>query len=392
MPKNPTMRRVSDGVYARYDANGKVRGYTGYVADASMKSGKRSVGTFPKAKEAKDARNAELGKPKGPGIGGSETVMEFRERWEREFNPTNRTVSKKGAHYALNGFVAKFGHLKLRELGDEHYDEVRSWGRTATIGYVAVARKMLNDAIEDKKLVRGMNPLAQLGRGKGRGRADIIIISEAELYELANCAILALGADYGPVFRGHLLFSAHTGIRPSEARGLMQLHVRPPYLDVFDNYGDDSVLTTPKNGKQETVSCLAPAVDALRAMPVNPASPYCFYSVRGKRLTKGTQYSYWDRTRRAMAAKTGDPKWLDVDFYEVTRHYCGSWMYNELGLSADLVAKQLRHADSHLIETLYGHLRDDVAIARIGDAFHAHAVKRQAALAEAAAPRLRLVK
>ncbi len=39
-------------------------------------------------------------------------------------------------------------------------------------------------------------------------------------------------------------------------------------------------------------------------------------------------------------------------------------MYNELELPADMVAKQLRHADSHLIETRCSHMRDDVAIAR----------------------------
>jgi integrase len=385
------MRKVSEGVYARVDAKGKVRGYTAYVADASAKSGKRSVGTFAKAKDAKDKRSEELGKPKGPGIGGDETVKEFWQRWEREFNLEHRRVTSKGNHYALRAFVAKHGHLKLRELGNLHYDEVRSWGRTATIGYVAVARKMLNDAIEDNKLARGMNPLANLGRGKGRGRADIIIITEAELYELADCAILALGSDFGPVFRGHVLFSAHTGLRPSEARGLMHLHVRPPYLDVFDNYGDDSEKTAPKNGKQQTVACLPPATAALAAMPANPASPYCFYGIRGQRLTKSSQHGYWDKTRKAMAARTGDPKWHDIDFYEVTRHYCGSWMYNELGLSADMVAKQLRHADSHLIETLYGHMRDDVAIARIGDAFQAHTDKRAAEREQDAAPTLRLV-
>lgn len=253
------MRKVSEGVYARVDAGGKVRGYTGYVPDATTKSGKRSVGTFAKAKDAKDARAAELGKPKGPGVDGGETVSEFRERWEREFGQHNRTVTKKGNHYALNAFVAAHGQLRLRDLGDKHYDEVRSWGRTATIGYVAVARKMLNDAIEDKKLARGMNPLANLGRGKGRGRADITIITEAELYELADCAMLALGSDFGPVFRGHILFSAHTALRPSEARALMHVHVRPPELDVFDNYGDDSEKTAPKNGKRQTVACLPAA-------------------------------------------------------------------------------------------------------------------------------------
>jgi integrase len=392
MTGKPTMRQVSEGVYARVDAAGKVRGYTGYVPDASKKSGKRSIGTFSKAKQAKDARAEELGNPKGPGVHGDETVKEFRERWEREFNRDNRTVTKKGHHYALNAFVAAYGHLKLRELADKHYDEVRSWGRTTTVGYMAVARKMLNDAIEDKKLARGMNPLANLGRGKGRGRADITIITEDELYELADCAILALGSDFGPVFRGHILFSAHTAIRPSEARALMDVHVRPPELDVFDNYGDDSEKTTPKNGKRQTVACLPPAVAALAAMPANPASPYCFYGIRGQRLTKGSQHGYWDKTRKAMAAKTGDPKWHDIDFYEVTRHYCGSWMYNELRLPADMVAKQLRHADSHLIETLYGHMRDEVAIARIGDAFDAHARKRQSELARAEAPRLRLVR
>src|SRR4051794_40744983 len=100
MTGKPTMRQVSEGVYARVDASGKVRGYTGYVPDASKKSGKRSVGTFSKAKQAKDARAEELGKPKGPGVHGDETVKEFRERWEREFNQDNRTVTKKGHHYA----------------------------------------------------------------------------------------------------------------------------------------------------------------------------------------------------------------------------------------------------------------------------------------------------
>jgi integrase len=390
--KARTMRRVKkrgfEGVYECL-VGGKRVNFTAYVPDPSAKSKKRSLGKFQTAQEAKDARHKALAQT-STNVYGDETVASFAERWLTEFNTHNRGITKRGHKYHVKPFVERFGHLKLRRLADdEHFQSGRLWGRkdSVPVGYVAVARKMLNDAIDVKLLARGHNPLANIGRGKGPGRADNEVISKDELYELADCALVALRADFGPVFRGHILFSAHTGIRPSEARALRRVHVHPPSVDIFDNYGDDAELTTPKNHKRRTITCPNRAVEALRAMPANPASPYVFYGIRGQRLTKGTQHYYWDKTRAAMAAKTGDPKWLDIDFYEVTRHYCGSFMTNELGLTADVVAAQLGHADTDLVIRLYGHRRHETTVERVNQAWAEYEERERAADEEAAGGR-----
>jgi integrase len=54
-----------------------------------------------------------------------------------------------------------------------------------------------------------------------------------------------------------------------------------------------------------------------------------------------------------------------MDFYEL-RHFCGSWLFNDLELPAQDVAYQLGHTDGGaLVQRLYGHPSERLARERI---------------------------
>ena len=54
-----------------------------------------------------------------------------------------------------------------------------------------------------------------------------------------------------------------------------------------------------------------------------------------------------------------------MDFYEL-RHFCGSWLFNDLELPAQDVAHQLGHTDGGaLVQRLYGHPSEKLARDRI---------------------------
>lgn len=415
-----TMRRVRkrgyEGVYERIKG-GRVVGYTAYVPDASRKSGKRAVtppggGSFDSAKAAKDARVAALAE--GAGSGASMTVREFygsddrqdlSSRWRREFWGDQRTISTHHNFYALKSFVRLFGPKLLADMSRRPlYDDVRGWGRVASLNNMKAARAFLYDAME-AGLMDGRNPLAKLNRGEkksGRGRADIYIASEEELYELGDCALEAHGSEYGAVVRAHFIFDAHTALRPAELRPLPRANVRKNpktgewEVLVDESRGLDSEANLPKNDKDRVVACPPPAKLALDAIEhLTRHSPYAFPNRRGGRLTKGTQYNDWNKMRVLMAGRTGEREWLGRDFYEVTRHYCGAYLLNVLELDAHLVAHQLGHTGQtgvDLVLRLYGHPDEHRFNARINDAWRRHEQRRQAERdAEAGVPRLRAV-
>jgi integrase len=115
----------------------------------------------------------------------------------------------------------------------------------------------------------------------------------------------------------------------------------------------------PKNGKTRTIVLTVPAKAGLLAMP-RPADgdAMVFRGKKGGLLTGRTQHYYWHPVRCCFDMPS-------MDFYEL-RHFCGSWLFNDLELPAQDVAHQLGHTDGGaLVQRLYGHLSERLARERI---------------------------
>lgn len=359
MPAKRTLRKASKkypGVYERVvDGKGTGQFFASYHDPA--KRGKAWVrgGPWPNPQAAARARTDRVSDlQRGATVRESVTVDAY---YENKYRPWYESNHKPGAvrsnPYALKPFIARFGSQQMNNLDE---DAMRQWGLDAPLGNAKAARAFLFHA-KDNGVLRD-NPLARLGRAESRGRSDIDIISEAELLELAATAVEALGPFYGPVFQAHILFSAYTCMRPAEVVVLLKTNVLVDSVRVRDNESGGVVVATPKNGQWREILLPPPARRALDAMPENSATPYVFWALRGQRMTKGTQYNYWNATRIAHAAKTGDPSWRDKDFYEVTRHFGASYLVNVLELPPELVAFQLGHTGQtgvDLVLRLYGH-------------------------------------
>jgi integrase len=114
-----------------------------------------------------------------------------------------------------------------------------------------------------------------------------------------------------------------------------------------------------KNGKQRDIALTGPAKAALLEMP-RPldTDELIFRASRGRPITGRVQHYYWHPVR----CRFGKPS---LDFYEL-RHFCASWLFNDLELPAQDVAHQLGHSDGGaLVQRLYGHPSERLARERI---------------------------
>jgi integrase len=105
-----------------------------------------------------------------------------------------------------------------------------------------------------------------------------------------------------------------------------------------------------------------PALEAIQALPrpIDPAAPV-FGTRRGRPLSGQVQHCYWHPIRCAF----GNPS---LDLYEL-RHFCASYMLNDLDLHAEDVPAQLGHTDGGvLVQRLYGHPSTDLARKRAHEA------------------------
>jgi integrase len=392
--KKRTMKRYRrpgfEGVYARY-YGGKVTGYTSRVSDKTQKAGYRQLNTWPTAEEARKERLRTLAE--GGHLAESTTIRQLFERYERDYLVKLKPGSQQTIPASLKPFVTKFGHVRLDRMNET---ELRQWADTAPLNNAKSARALLYKAKAWNLLGGRDNPLARLGRAESKGRENIEVISEEDLYGLADCAIPALGPDYGPVFRARMLFGAYTCLRPAEVCAQYEEDVRDDEVWVRRNYSGGVLVPSPKNGQWREVSLPPPAKRALASMPAHPdpTFPFLFWNQSGGPLLKSSEHGYWDTVRRAYAAKTGDPRWRDFDLYEL-RHYGASFCLNVLELPAELVAYMLGHTGQtgvDLVLRCYGHPDHKRWAARIQKAYAKYEDSQRQAAAEAAgAPRLRAV-
>lgn len=312
-----------------------------------------------------------------------ETIGTFVTRWIKDF-PRPKESTNDSYRGAAKRFAAEHGDRKLHQFT---VPEAMEWARGHRTDVPAL-RAMYGDARRSGLVVENFNPFSKLGFSSGRGRKDIVAITEGELEVLADLALTAHGKHFGPVFRSIVIFAAYTTMRPGEIFGLERddldldgerIHVRRQF--------HKRRIQDPKRGPRKLPYIPPQAGQALQELPARLPRPICpvtggeivFYGKEGQRITQPALSGYWkpvrsafeatlDPARRAELQEARNPKHPEMDFYEL-RHF-GATVMAELGVEPWIAAKMMGHDDGgKLFSERYSHPSDEVARERLKRAF-----------------------
>lgn len=326
------------------------------VYDPSKPSRKRYVGTFATQAEAKAAARIEESRVLArKGRRGDTTVAEFADRW-LDLHPRQKESTNVAYAEQVKPFVARYGALSLRDVT---VDLALEWAleRRWTVGGI---RAMFSDA-RRRGLVES-NPFTGLRLRGSRGRKDIDVLSRAEIDRLVQSAHDVWTGEVAYMMAAVISMAAFVGMRPGELYGLRwsDIDLRSDEIHVERQYSSATrSFEVPKNGRARVIALTGPAKAALIAMP-RPldGEELVFRASRGGPMTGRVQHYYWHPVR----CRFGRPS---MDFYEL-RHFCASWLFNDLELPAQDVAHQLGHTDGGaLVQRLYGHPSERLARERI---------------------------
>jgi len=312
---------------------------------------KRWVGTFDRKTDAEKAEaQAKIAHTReGPG----EVCDSFAARWTTSYSRSKASTNQHNAER-----VAAFGAtFKGRRMDSITRLEARRWALVNS-GRISAVRAMFSDAVRDG--IATTNPFTGLRSPQSRGRKDLVVPTVEQVADLADLA----HTHGGPGFHAFVLAAAYTGMRPGELYALRwpQLDLEHGLVDVVAAYSSKSKeTTTPKNGQSRRIVVPPPAALALEQLPRGNHT-VVFRTSHRRPLTGRVLHYYWDRVRVAGGKPT-------MAFYEL-RHFCGSYLLNDLELAPQDVAHQLGHTDGGgLVMRLYGHPSEELARRRIQRAF-----------------------
>jgi integrase len=314
---------------------------------------------FPTKRDAKAARerardriNAHLG-PDGP------TLQAFYDRWttDRLFARPKQSTDAQN-HWATREFIELFGVYPIAIISHEHVAEYLAGGNRSS--RVGALRAMFNDAASAKagRLVT-TNPFAKLGLQRSTGNRHKQPPPETVVWKL----IAAARKTAGPNFAAWLQVACFTGLRPGELDGLRwdSVDFSAGRIIVREQFNARTrSFTSPKNGLVRPALLTPPAIEALTS--VARTSEFCFVAPRGNHYTPASRRAPWKRTRDA----TG----YTDSLYLSTRHFCGSYLVNVLGIDSEDAAFALGHQDGgELIRSTYGHRDREAGLNRVAAAF-----------------------
>jgi integrase len=350
-------------VFRRPSRRGKKHDtFTAAIYDPAAPGGKRWLGTFSSAEEARDAKlkaeRKRTGRRRGPRR--RLRVRDFAETWVERY-PRPASTTNRTNRFAIRPFVQTFGDRWLDSLDRT---ECRDWALRAKYGQVKPTRSMLNDAIKEGLLEE--NPLAALGLPKPQGRANDTPPPLEVALAIAETAESALGPVIGPTFRTFIEFAIGSLMRPAELCVLQwdDIEFEKKTISVKRSIRPGSELALPKNQKEREIALTPLAERSLARLVPHPGIPWVFVNQDLKHFQKTTLWRYWDITRKAYAEKAKRPDLRTLHFYFATKHVGASWMLNELEISQDDLSTQLGHSSADLV-ALYAHPAAGPAIRRI---------------------------
>lgn len=282
------------------------------------------------------------------------TVAEFAERWLDDYKQDVRESTRVQYRRQLKAVVREFGHRPLVSIDRT---EARRFLMDNRSNQVACA--MFSDALNEG-LIQA-NPFANHRLPASRGRKDL----EVPTVETVAALVAEAELQWGPEIAALIQVAAYTGMRPGELHALRwgQVDFERGEIHVVESLSSHSgEYTLPKNGQKRTVVMLPPVRDALLRMRRGGPGELLWPSQRGGPMTASRMHYYWDPVRRALHMP-------EMAFYEL-RHFCASFMLNDLELPAQDVAIQLGHTDGGvLVLQRYGHPNEELARERIARAY-----------------------
>ncbi len=325
-----------------------------WAVKIKVKGQQRWIGTYDTKAEAKRVEREEMLKTVQPSPHDA-TCDNFPAKW-LTLRPRPRAVTNDHNRLALKQFSEDFSGVRLSDVTPM---EAAEWA-VSNKWRVQTVRAMFADAVRMGCCER--NPFANLGHPKSRGRRDIDVLSADEVQRLADCAVTAWGDGLGHELKAMILFAAYTGLRIGECSALewQDIDFAAKEITVNKTVSNDKEIVLPKNSKPRTVVLSPIAEQALKDMPRQLHRALVFAPPSGKFFTKSTFYYYWHPVR----VQFGNPKFT---FHEL-RHYCASWLANDMRLAMRHTARQLGHADTRLVETLYVHPDEQKELDEMKDA------------------------
>jgi integrase len=344
------------------------------------------IGTYGSYREAKDAQNKALVKPRRSGR--VPTVLEFAGAeihdsgkitmtWpdgEWALKETGRKDSSiRRLRDGLRPFIREFHH---RPLNDFKRDEALTWARARGANVQQAVRQFFNAALEREFVEQ--NNFAKLGASKRKRRVDrpdFEIITDDEYARLCKAARESRADDYGLILEGAVLAVGETAMRPQEIFALHcdevnfadnVIHMRKA-LDL-----DTGKVTWPKDDDKRDVVMTPALRDHLLKMP--RFGKILFPAPRGGYMMRANWAKHW-HSIRATAGMPGQ------EFYEL-KHRAITWMINPideggLGLDFATAAEMVGHDDGgYLIATVYSKLGKKQAVERAQRAMEAYQARQ----------------
>ncbi len=315
-------------------------------ADASERALQRWAEALERAAlNARDARR--------PGQG-EETCDSFATRWPDDYRRGKRGRPRGDSTVEHNRERVKaFGDAYAgRPLRSVSRAEARAWAN-AHRGTVPALRAMFNDALEDQ--LCDFNPFAKLGLERSKGRADIVVLTSAELAALVELAKRMHGGRFGIEFAAMVVWEAYTCMRPGETFAARYSCLDGDTYDLRRQFNSKlGRETQPKHNSAGVIYVPEPAQRAVLEKPRRLADDLIFRSKRASAVpaadaaprvgaSPGRVHGRAAGDASSARAARGGPRRPARLLRAASLRR--SYMLNVLQLEPWVIGEQLRHSD-----------------------------------------------
>lgn len=296
----------------------------------------------------------------GAASSGPMTVRKYHDQFtDRQFNHAGHEITQQtNQHYRerLKVFVERFG---TRPMGSITVTEAMGFALDPeTRSMAREVKAMFASALRERVIEADPFAGAKVPQRKGKPKA---FLRKHDVEALAEAALIVHG-EWGPTFRAYILWTAWTGMRPSESAGAQWQHydeANQLYDVQLQWHGKRRELVAPKHNSTGLVHVFEPAAEAVANL--ERRGEFMFPGKHGQPMDGATISTAFDKVRHVAGLPDATAGAL--------RHFLASYMLNELGLPPYTIAQQLRHSDGgKLVVKTYGHPDRAIHLSRIAQA------------------------
>lgn len=311
-------------------------------------------------RQAKALERAALNAQESSAGVGEETVDSFADRWGDDYGKKRDLTTVIHNDERVRDFAEKYVDRPMRSITRK---EGRDYG-LANPGRVPALRAMFNDAKRDGLV--DINPFAELGIERTRGREQITVLTAEEVGLLAAIALEECGPAWGPEVSTMIQWAAYTCCRTGETFAAKRSSLHGDVYFLETQYSSRLRREkAPKHGSTGQLYVPPPAQEAVARLPRKLNDDLLWRTKTGRQFSQSNWSPTWKAIRKVFMRElpkvhhlhrrlAADPEDI-FDFYEL-RHFGASYMLNELKIEPWLIAEQLRHKDGGaLVIKLYGH-------------------------------------